>query len=72
MGLRNLKNKLIGNKTKNKKEKEANDIVKKMQTTLGQYRKQFEPNWKREEKAYYGDIWENTTDYKPYENGVLK
>lgn len=49
-----------------------NEIFKKKTAPLKKYRKQFEPGWDREEKCYYGDIWKNRNQYRPFENFVFQ
>lgn len=48
--------------------KEALKLADKVNSDLERYYKQFEPNWKAEENLYYGDIFNNPKDHKPYEN----
>lgn len=62
-----------------KKSDSKNEMVKKsldkrnsIFTALKKYRKQFEPNWKEEQRAYYGDLWKNSNENRPYENHVFK
>lgn len=50
------------------KEKKPLDIVKDVKSTLSAYRKNFEKNWKDEQDAYYGKIWQNVPEFRPYEN----
>jgi hypothetical protein len=49
----------------------SKDVANKVKENLSNYRRQFEQNWKREERVYYGDIWEGN-QYKPFENTVFQ
>jgi len=51
-------------------EKKPIDIVKSVKTDLKKYRDQFKIK-DDTEKAYYGEIWENDTKYKPVENHIF-
>lgn len=64
----------IEKKSKSKDEgvKSSLDKRNSVFTSLKKYRKQFEANWKEEEKAYYGDLWKNSNENRPYENHVFK
>lgn len=46
--------------------------INKVKSDLSVYRRQFEPLWKKEESAYYGDIWINVTNYRPFENDLFE
>jgi|DEB0MinimDraft_6_1074348.scaffolds.fasta_scaffold04652_2 hypothetical protein len=50
------------------KKKKPLDIVKQVKKDLSKYRKNFETLWEDEEDAYYGKIWKNTPEFRPYEN----
>jgi len=55
------------NKDLVKKSLEKRDKIK---SALKKYRKNFEPNWKEEERAFYGDLWKNSNENRPYENRI--
>ena len=59
-------------KDKDQNDKMAIKKANKVKSSLSRYRSQFEPLWKKEEAAYYGDIWQNQTQYKPYENTLFE
>jgi len=47
-------------------------IVEKVKTDLTKYANQFFTKNREHERAYYGDVWENDTQYKPVENLLFK
>jgi len=47
------------------------DIVNDVCADLKNYREQFESCWRVERRSYHGVIWENQSEYKPYENNIF-
>lgn len=47
-------------------------LTDKVLKPLKKYREQFEPNWKKETEAYYGNIWRNKNAFRPYENTIFE
>lgn len=45
--------------------------VSDVKTKLKRYREQFEKLWRDEDEAYYGDIWKNKSEFRPYENHLF-
>jgi len=54
------------------KNKKPLELVKDVETSLRNYRRPFEKPQTDEEKAYYGDIWVNTSEYRPVENHIFR
>lgn len=52
--------------------KTSNDIVNQVKADLDRYFEQFEKLRKEEEEAYFGVIWKNTNQYRPYENTIFE
>ena len=55
-----------------KDEQDPKKLTDDVHKPLKRYRKQFEPGWTREESAYYGDIWRNRNQFRPYENTIFE
>jgi hypothetical protein len=70
--LKKIRSAMSGDNKEESSEKRALDIVKSVKKPLAKYRKPFERAWNKEEDAYYGDIWENSSEYRPYENTVFQ
>ena len=48
------------------------DIVRQVEKDLNKYFEQFSKAKKAEEEAYFGHIWKNTNEYRPYENDIFE
>ncbi len=53
-------------------EKNTLKLVKKVKSSLKNYRDNFSKLWKEEEEAYFGKIWKRSRGTRPYENHVFQ
>lgn len=61
-----------GTMPKEDKEMKPLEVVKRVKSNLKRYREQFDKNVKEERDAYYGKIWKNTQERRPYENRIFQ
>jgi hypothetical protein len=63
---------MIDEKSKVDPDKESLKIVNRVKDDLSKFRKQIEKNVQEEQEAYWGEIWKNSNENKPYENHIFK
>lgn len=56
----------------NSPKESSEKLTSKVDSSLNRYRRDWERNWQDYEDAYFGDIWKNTQQFRPYTNDIFR